>query len=153
MEYMICAFVFILVIVIIIITLTKNKKSPFANKEKFADEMSTSGSTSGTTNSNIKTLKYFGGGYCPYSNKNSNAYKVIKDFEEYIKSKDSVEIKYYWTEENPAEMDSYKIIYVPTILGNNNQPIELKLPVGTDTSNKTDSELKSLLMDYIYNSL
>lgn len=120
------------------------KKSNFKNKEKFAET---------TTGNSTKTLKYFGGGYCPYSNKSSNAYMVIKDFEDYAKSKGDVEINFYWTEENPVEMEQYKIMYVPTILGKDDQPIELKLPAGTDINNKTDAELKQLLMDHIYSLL
>lgn len=147
MEYMICAFVFILVIVVIIITLTRNKKGPFTNKENSKQEGFVE------PDSPTKTLKYFGGGYCPYSNTNSNAYKVINDFEEYIKSKGDVEVKYYWTETNQPEMEQYKIMYVPTILGRNDQPIELKLPDNIIKEGKTDEELKKDLMDYIYNSL
>ena len=147
MKYIICKVVFILAVVIIIITLTK-KKSTFKNKEKFAETTS----VDVTSGNSTKTLKYFGGGYCPYSNKASNAYMVIKDFEEYAKSKGDVEIKFYWTEENPVEMEQYKIMYVPTILGKDDQTIELKLPAGTDT-NKTDIELKQLLMDHIYSLL
>jgi hypothetical protein len=141
MEYMICAFVFILVIIVIIITLTKNKKNPFTNKEKFADE---------STTSNVKTLKYFGGGYCPYSNTNSNAYNVIKDFENL---KQDVKVEYYWTETNQPEMERYKIMYVPTILGKDDMPIELKLPDDYVKGDKSDADLKNALMDHIYKSL
>ena len=146
MEYMICTFVFILVIVIIIITLTKNKKGPFTNKENSKHE----GFVETSPASPTKTLKYFGGGYCPYSNTNSNAYNVIKDFADL---KQDVTVEYYWTETNQPEMEQYQIMYVPTILGTNNQPIELRLPDDYEKTGKSDTELKDALMNYIYNSL
>lgn len=147
MEYMICAFVFILVIVIIIITLTKNKKGLFTNKENskregFVDET--------PITSPVKTLKYFGGGYCPYSNMNSNAYNVINEFQ---KLKEDVKVEYYWTENNKPDMEQYKIMYVPTILGKDDTPIELRLPDDYNKAGKSDAELKEALMDHIYTLL
>jgi len=145
MGYIICTIVFILVIIIIIITLTKKQKKSFTNKEKFVDE---------SIPEQTKTLKYFGGGYCPYSNKNSNAYNVIQEFIQYIKDNNlNVSVSYYWSEDAPAEMTEYDIMYVPTILGKDNKPFDLKLPDDIDKSNKTDDELKTALMNYIYNSL
>jgi hypothetical protein len=136
-EYMICTFVFILVIVVIIITLTKNK-------EKFADGVTTNGITTS------KTLKYFGGGYCPYSNKDSNAYNVINEFSN---SKKDVQVEYYWTETNQNDMEKYKIMYVPTNLGKDDTPIELKLPDDYNKAGKSDAELKEALMNHIYTLL
>jgi hypothetical protein len=135
-EYIICISVFILVVIVIIITLTKNK---FTNTktEKFADDPLPS----------TKTLKYFGGGYCPYSNTNSNAYNVILDFENLKKD---VKVEYYWTENNQDKMEQYEIMYVPTILGKDDKPIELKLPDNFDKTGKTDAEIKTALMEHIY---
>ncbi len=144
MEYIICAFVFILVIVVIIITLTKNKKGSFTNKENFKREGFVE------PDSPTKTLKYFGGGYCPFSNTNSNAYKVINEF---VSLHNDVKIEYYWTEDNQSDMEKYKIMYVPTILGKNDQPIELKLPDDYDKTNKTDAQLKEALMNHLYEIL
>lgn len=146
MEYMICAFVFILVIVVIIITLTKNKKGSFTNKENSKQE----GFAETSPASPTKTLKYFGGGYCPYSNTNSNAYNVIKEFENLKKD---VKVEYYWTENNQSDMEKYKIMYVPTILGENDRPIELRLPDDYDKTNKTDAQLKEALMNHLYTLL
>jgi hypothetical protein len=146
MEYMICTFVFILVIVVIIITLTKNKKGPFTNKENFKRE----GFVETTPVSSTKTLKYFGGGYCPFSNINSNAYNVIKEFEGL---KHDVKVEYYWTEDNQSDMEKYKIMYVPTILGKNDQPIELKLPDDYSKTDKSDAQLKEALMNHLYTLL
>jgi hypothetical protein len=134
-EYIICISVFILVTIVIIITLTRNKFSN-TKTEKFAEELPPT-----------KTLKYFGGGYCPYSNTNSNAYKVILDFEN---RKKDVKVEYYWTEDNQSEMEQYKIMYVPTILGKDDKPIELKLPDNFDKTGKTDEELKTALREHIY---
>jgi len=146
MEYMICGFVFILVTIVIIITLTKNKNGPFTNKETSKRE----GFVETTPTSPIKTLKYFGGGYCPYSNTNSNAYNFIKDFADLKKD---VEVKYYWTETNQQDMEEYKIMYVPTILGKDDKPIELKLPDDYIKTDRSDAELKEALINYIYTLL
>ena len=138
-EYIICVCVFILVVIVIIITLTKNKHSSFTNKEQFVDE----------TTSTKKTLKYFGGGYCPFSNRTSKAYTVIKEFDELDKYKD-VQVDYYWTEENQNDMEKYDIMYVPTILGKDDKPIELKLPDNYDTAEKSPAQIKEALMEQIY---
>ncbi len=139
-KYIICIAVFILAAFIIIITLIRNK---FTNtkKEKFSEDASTS---------SLKTLKYFGGGYCPYSNESSNAYKVIKDFENL---KTDVKVEYYWTEQNQDKMEEYKIMYVPTILGKDDKPLDLKLPDNFDKTGKTDAEIKTALMNHIYSLL
>jgi len=143
-EYIICGVVFILVIVVVIITLTKNKLGFFTNKENSKHE----GFVEPT--SPTKTLKYFGGGYCPYSNTNSNAYKVINEF---ASSHNDVKVEYYWTEDNQSDMEKYKIMYVPTILGKNDQPIELRLPDDYDKTDRTDSQLKEALMNHLYEIL
>lgn len=98
-----------------------------------------------------KELKYFGGDYCPFSNTDSNAYKVIKDFEDKYGNK--VSVKYYWTGKDNNVMNELNIKYVPTILNGKNIPIEIELPKDTDTSKFTNIELKNMLLENIYNKL
>lgn len=147
MEYMICTFVFILVIIVIIIMLTKNKKNTFTNEEIEGEKIEL---LDETIINPTKTLKYFGGEFCPYSNTNSNAYNVIREFENLNKD---VKVEYYWTETNKNDMEKYNIMYVPTIFGKDNQPIELKLPDNYNKMGKSDSELKEALMNHIYTLL
>jgi hypothetical protein len=102
------------------------------------------------TFSNNKVLSYFGAEYCPFSNTDSNAYKIIKDFEnEYG---DRVTIKYYWSETDADLMKELNIVYVPTILNSNNNKIELAIDKDVDTKNLSNEELKSLLLENIYNN-
>lgn len=139
MGYIICTVVFILVIIVTIIVLAKNKKTPFTNKSIHED-----------LESKVKTLKYFGCNECPYSNTNSNAYKVVTEF---ATLKKDVNVEYYWTDKNQREMEQYKIMYVPTIIGLDNNPIELKLPDDYNKNGKSNIELKQALMDHIYTLL
>lgn len=99
----------------------------------------------------LKVLNYFGADYCPFSNIDSNAYKIIKDFENDYG--DRVSIKYYWTGTDAAMMKELNITYVPTILNGNNEKIELALDKDVDTTNLSNEELKSLLLENIYNNL
>lgn len=102
-------------------------------------------------NSGKKVLKYFGGDYCPFSNSNSNAYKVVKDFEE--EYKDKVEVNYYWVGLDDDVMKEFNVQYVPYLLNGENQQIEIKLPEGTDGSKLTEAELKDLLLRTLYEKL
>lgn len=97
-----------------------------------------------------KTLRYFGAYYCPYSNKESPAYMVIKDFE---KKYPDILIEYYWVETDKEYMNKYNIDYVPMILNNTNTQIDLALPNDIITENKTNEELKDILLETLYNKL
>ena len=98
-----------------------------------------------------KIIQYFGGDYCPFSNVNSNAYKIMKDFEnEYG---DRIIINYYWAGKDNDIMKELDVKYVPTILNGNNEPIELKLPENVDTTSLSNDELKIMLLENIYNNL
>lgn len=135
----------ILLLVAILVVVYLKKKETFINyknkifgKEKF---------------DTIKVIKFFGATYCPYSNENSISYKVMKDFEE--KYKGHVEVQYYWTDTQkdlPIAME-YNIEYVPTIYNNKKEIIELGLPEGVDKENKTNDELRELLLTNIYSKL
>ncbi len=104
-----------------------------------------------TQSSQTKELKYFGGDYCPFSNTTSNAYRVIKEFED--KYTNRANVKYYWIGKDDEEMKGYNIQYVPTILNGENTPIEIELPKDTDTNNLSNEELKDILFENIYNKL
>ena len=101
---------------------------------------------------NNKVLKYFGGLSCPHSNKSSRVYKLIQDFE--IKYPDTV-VEYYWSNnvEDMSEFKKANAVYVPTITNNNYTKVELKIAPGIDTSTQTDSMLKELLFQNIYNQI
>ena len=99
-----------------------------------------------------KTIKYFGANYCPYSNKDSMSYKVMKDLED--KYKTDIEIKYYWTDaEGAEEGKKNNVEYVPTILNSKNEEIQLALPEGTDTNDMSNEQLKELLLATVYKNL
>jgi hypothetical protein len=113
-------------------------------KDTQEDETNTSQTTK-------KVLKYFGGDYCPFSNSNSNAYKVVKDFEsEYS---DKVDVEYYWVGLDDEIMKELNVEYVPYLLNDDNKQIEIALPEGIDASNMEESELKELLLRTIYEKL
>jgi hypothetical protein len=98
-----------------------------------------------------KVIQYFGGDYCPFSNTDSNAYKVVKDFENFYG--DKVVCKYYWVGQDDDVMKQLNVMYVPTILNGNNEKIELKLSDDIDKSKLSNEELKVLLLENIYNKL
>jgi hypothetical protein len=141
----------ILALIVILVVVVFKKKEKFMNyknkifgKEKFDTE---------TDTNTKKVIKFFGATYCPYSNESSISFKVMKDFEE--KYKDMVEVQYYWTDTQkdlPFAME-YNIQYVPTIYNNMKEVIELDLPEGVDRENKTNDELKELLLSNIYSKL
>ena len=100
---------------------------------------------------NKKVIQYFGGDYCPFSNVNSNAYKIIKDFED--EYGDRVTVNYYWTGKDNEIMKTLDVKYVPTILNDDNEQIELKLPEDVDTTDLSNDELRTMLLETIYNNL
>ena len=104
-----------------------------------------------TTSQTKKVLQYFGGDYCPFSNSNSNAYKVIKDFED--EYGDRVDVHFYWVGLDDDKMKELNVEYVPYLLNGDNKQIEIALPEGTDTTNMSEAELKELLLSTIYNKL
>ncbi len=116
----------------------------FKSNEKFTT------SSNSITTSSTNVIKFFGADYCPYSNKNSPAYKVMKDFEE---SYPDVQVFYYWMGQDDDKMTDLNIEYVPTILNGKNKPVELKLPEGVSREGKTGEELKIILLEAIHNQV
>lgn len=101
---------------------------------------------------NGKTLKYYGGSYCPHSNENSRTYKLIN--EEFRNKYPDVNINIYWSSpENREEFENAKAEYVPTITNDKYEHIELKLPENTNVEEFTDEQLKDILLENIYNQL
>lgn len=101
-------------------------------------------------NFSSKILKYYGAHYCPYSNKDSITYTIIKEFEQKYPD---VLVEYYWSEEHKDIMINDNISYVPTIKNSKNESIELNIPtnINIDTMNKI--ELNNLLLQTTYNKL
>jgi hypothetical protein len=144
----------ILIVLIILIILYLGYKY-FSTKDNLKnikkDEASNEFKSIKNNFDNNKTIKYFGGEYCPFSNINSNAYNIMKDFEnEYG---DKVTMSYYWSGKDNETMQDLDIKYVPTILNGNNEPIELKLPDNVDTTGLSNDELRTMLLENIYNNL
>jgi hypothetical protein len=100
---------------------------------------------------NKKVINYFGGDYCPFSNTNSNAYKIMTDFE--TEYGDRVIVNYYWAGKDNELMKALNVKYVPTILNGDNEIIELKLPEDVDTAGLSNDELRTMLLETIYNKL
>ena len=96
---------------------------------------------------NNKVLKYFGGSYCPHSRKGSRAYELIKDFET---AYPDVKVEYFWTGGNTEEFVKADAQYVPTITNNLYNKVELSVNPNDDTKNKTELELKNMVMANIY---
>ncbi len=141
----------VLVILIILFLVYKYiiKKDYFKNLKK--DEDRTEPKAIKNNFENKKIIQYFGGDYCPFSNVNSNAYKIIKDFEnEYG---DRVTVSYYWAGKDNEIMQTLNVKYVPTILNGDNENIELKLPEDVDTTGLSNDELRTMLLENIYNNL
>ena len=128
----------------------KNKKIEndgydFEVSDTFANIPTTSMKTSN------KILKYFGGSYCPHSREGSRAYELIKNFEtEYP----GVKVEYYWTGGNDNdEFNKADAKYVPTVTNGSYNKVQLSVNEMDDTSNKSDEELKNLVMINIYKQL
>jgi hypothetical protein len=120
----------IAIIIILVVVFVTKKKEPFIGANK-------------------KIIKYFGANYCPYSNKESMSYKVMKDLED--KYKTDIEIKYYWTDADDAEEGKKNNVqYVPTIFNSKDEEMQLALPEGTDTTEMTNEQLKELLLTTVY---
>jgi hypothetical protein len=103
-----------------------------------------------TTVTTVKIIKFFGSDHCPYSNKNSPAYKVIQEFEE--KNPDIV-VEYYWVGSDDNLMKDHNIEYVPAIFNSKYEEIELGLPEGVKPDGKSVDELKKILFDNIKSKL
>ncbi len=152
METELIVLIGIVVLIILVLGYRYYKTSEkFKNLKKNEDENIPQKAIKNNFQNKKKIIQYFGGDYCPFSNVNSNAYKIMKDFEnEYG---DRVTINYYWTGKDTEMMQALDIKYVPTILNGDNKPIELKLPEGTDTTDLSNEELKTMLLETIYNNL
>lgn len=97
-------------------------------------------------------LKYFGGHYCPHSNKDSHSYKLI--MEHFTKKYPDVKVNVYWSgENNQSEFLKANAEYVPTITNKKYQHLELKLPEGFQPDDKTDDELVEAVVDNLYSQL
>lgn len=139
-------FIIILVVIVFIYYVYKyiNTKQKFKNLKKNDNKIE-------SIDNEEKIIQYFGGDYCPFSNSDSNAYKVIKDFENTYG--DRVTCKYYWVGKDDDYMKKLNVMYVPTILNGNNEQIEIALPDDIDKTKLSNEELKVILLENIYNKL
>jgi|SaaInlStandDraft_7_1057024.scaffolds.fasta_scaffold00718_3 hypothetical protein len=127
-------FIIVIVIIISIVYFCCNTNELFTNK------------------SDNKIIKYFGGDYCPHSNKDSRTYKLIT--EQFIQKYPNIKIEYYWTGiDSQEEFKKAEAQYVPTITNNNYEHVELKLPDNINFNDYNDDELEDLLLKNIYNQL
>jgi len=120
-------------------------------KDTFANVTTSSITQQINTPTSDKVLKYFGGSYCPHSRIGSRAYELIKVFElEYP----DVKVEYYWTgEDNNEEFKNADAQYVPTVTNRLYNKIELSVDPNDNTDDKSDIELKHLVMRNIYRQL
>ncbi len=123
----------------------------FGTKDKFNNIKKKDDIKQESLENKEKVLQYFGGDYCPFSNTSSNAYKVVKDFED--RYGNDVKVSYYWVGKDDEYMKKLNVQYVPTILNGDNKLVELKLSEDIDTKNLSNEELKDMLLENIYNNL
>ena len=105
--------------------------------------------------SDKKVIKYFGAHYCPHSNKNSAVYGLIN--ESFRERFPDVEIQIYMSEdaseEDKPEFTKADAKYVPTVTNGKYAHLNLKLPDGYDTENKSMDEMGEVLLNNIYQQL
>ena len=106
--------------------------------------------TNTTSSNELKVLKYFGGSYCPHSREGSRAYELIKDFES---ANPNVKVEYYWSGNNEEEFQKADAQYVPKVTNGSYDNIELSVNTADDITNKSDLELKNLVIANIYKQL
>ena len=142
-------FVVIIIIIIVILLFVFNNRTGCKNKD--VDNMKNI-DTMENKKADTKVLKYFGGAYCPHSREGSRACDLVKEFEA---TYPDVDVQYYWSgeEDTKAEFMKADARYVPTLTNNNYSKIEMSVPPGTDTSEKSQDELKQLVMKNMYNQL
>jgi hypothetical protein len=131
--------IFIIGMIILIINIIKKN-------EKFENEQTTS------TTSNKLVLKYFGSTGCPHSRKGSRAYNIIRSFEDEY---NDVDVQYYWSHDESVadEFDKAKAEYVPTITNGEYKQVDLVLPTNIDKEDKSDEELREMLLSNVYKQL
>ena len=99
-----------------------------------------------------KVLKYFGGAYCPHSREGSRAYNLVKEFES---TYPDVDVQYYWTGDDSSKDEFMKADarYVPTLTNCSYNKVEMEIKPGADTTDKSQDELKVMVMKNMYNQL
>jgi ABC-type glycerol-3-phosphate transport system substrate-binding protein len=141
----------ILLVVIIFLIIRFNTSENFGTTSTVVSPASsTSSSSTSSTSSVTNGIKYFGGSYCPHSRVGSRAYTLIKDFEAKYPN---IKVEYYWTGEDNEEFTKANAEYVPTVTDTNYNKINLTLPNGVNTNDKTDVELKNLVLLNIHHQL
>jgi hypothetical protein len=99
-----------------------------------------------------KILKYFGGDYCPHSNSDSRIFRLIN--EDFRQKYPDVDIQIFWSsDENREEFQRAGAEYVPTITNSSYEHLRVGLPESIDTTDKSDEELKQLVLINLKNQL
>lgn len=141
--------IIIIIVIFLLVSVFNNNKKEKVCKNKRVD-MEDDKEDDKYIRSNV--LKYFGGAYCPHSREGSRAYELVKEFEA---TYPDVDVQYYWSgdEDTKAEFMKADARYVPTLTNDSYNKIEMSVPQGTDTSDKSQDELKLLVMKNMYNQL
>ena len=128
----------IIIIFIIYIIVKKSKENKKKNNESFTDKE--------------KVLKYFGSKGCPHSKKGSRTYELVKEFEDKY---NDIKVQYYWSDDPSHKVDFEKANaeYVPTLTNADFKKIELILSKDEDREEKTEEELRLLLLANIYDQV
>ena len=138
------SFIVICIIIVIVLLLMsilnnnkKGKKRCIDNENKMEEQ---------------KVLKYFGGAYCPHSREGSRAYNLMKDFEA---TYPNVDVQYYWSgnENDKSEFMKADARYVPTLTNSLYNKVEMSVSPKIDTTDKSQDELKELVMINMYDQL
>ena len=152
-------------LILLIVSLTKKKSEPFVcaakgmNKKELIEieKDILKGNNALTAKNTKKVLKYFGGNYCPHSNKDSKVYKLIKKFEE---SHPDINVEFYWSgvDDSVNEFKKADAKYVPTITNKDYKKIELVFDCTTLECNEkraslNNMEREQLLLEEIKNKL
>ena len=87
---------------------------------------------------NNQKLYYFGGHHCPHSNINSHMYRFIT--QRFMEKYPEIDVVILWgSEPNSQEMfRRFDVQYVPTVVNENGNKINVGLPEGMNVDNKTD---------------
>ena len=151
----------VILVVLIIISLFNNSRRCKKTKKNNEDETELQDIDTNTRDIDTrdmqdtlgpKVLKYFGGAYCPHSREGSRAYNLVKDFEV---TYPNVTVEYYWTGDLSTKDEFLKADarFVPTITDGSYNKIEMSIQPGSDVTDKSQDELKEMVMANMYRKL
>ena len=120
---------------------TLNPQNDNSNEEVVAEE------------NNKQKLYYFGGHHCPHSNINSHMYRFIT--QRLVEKYPEIDVVILWgSEPNSQEMfRRFDVQYVPTVVNENGNKINVGLPEGINVDNKNDEEVEDIVIENLKNQL